>query len=51
MFQWDHIKPFKTLVSKHLKVKELVLVSNVQPSLRTVDIDNDRISVLRPQQG
>lgn len=29
----------KTLVSKHLMVKELVLVSNVQHSLRTVDID------------
>lgn len=29
----------KTLVSKHLMVKELVLISNVQPSLRTVNID------------
>ena len=37
MFQWDHIEPFKTLMSKHLMVKELVLVPNVQ-QLRTVDI-------------
>lgn len=38
VFQWDHMKPFKTLMSKHLMVKELVLVPNVQ-QLRTVDTD------------